>query len=159
MKQGIVKFSKEFVDPNTGLKEWYGYEGPVDELMETDKIQQAFKNAKEQVIAAKGYPNLLNPDEQNFMPPSPPPIIQKQPEDRSVGLTPELMASCEDVVTLQTFYLLVDRSKDIELKQVYKKRMEELVAKESKEIINTTETLSHLINESGLPYESLDNNK
>jgi len=55
MKQGIVKFSKEFVDPNTGLKEWYGYEGPVDEIIESEEIQKAFKYAKDQVMSAKGF--------------------------------------------------------------------------------------------------------
>lgn len=64
MKQGIVKFSKEFVDPYTGLKEWYSYEGPVGELLEGEDVQIAFKHARDQVIAAKAghpIPGHVNP--------------------------------------------------------------------------------------------------
>lgn len=158
MKTGIVKFSKEFVTP-TGTKEWVGLEMEYD--MSTECPRDVLTNAKtivEQWHKESNSQGLLD-NFNNFVPPGPPPIIQKQPEDRAIGLTPELITSCEDVVTLQSFYLLVVKSNRADLKEAYNKRKDELVAKESKEILDTTETLSLLINESGLPYESLDDNK
>lgn len=71
-----------------------------------------------------------------------PRVIEKEPEDRSIGLTPELLMSCEDLVTLQSFYLLVDKSSRVELKEAYNKRKSELVDKETKEILQATEAVA-----------------
>lgn len=46
MKQGTVKFSKEFITP-IGLKEWVGIEWPVD--FDNDNVMDAFNQAKKAV--------------------------------------------------------------------------------------------------------------
>lgn len=138
MKQGIVKFSKEFITP-TGLKEWLSLEWDVNEPFDEARAMETFMKVKEFVCSGQPSSQGLIDNLNNFVPPGPPPIIQKQPEDRLIGLTPELIASCEDIATLQTFYLLVDRSTDETLKIAYKNRKDQLVAKETKEILDATE--------------------
>lgn len=130
MKQGIVKFSKEFMTP-TGLKEWVGIEWPVD--FENDNVMGAFNQAKKAVCDFQLASSALS--EMTFggsVFPSqvgPSPIINRNPEDREVGLTPELLAGCSDIVVLQEFHMLVELSNRTDLKEAYEKREKELIAK------------------------------
>lgn len=141
MKQGIVKFSKEFVT-ETGLKEWMGLEWDVDTPFDEAKAMDVFTKVKNFVCNYKGNSQGVIDSQNNFVPPGPPPIIQKKPEDREVGLTPELLTGCQDLVTLQTFFMLVQKSDSQLLMDTYKKRKSELVAKETKEILEATNALS-----------------
>lgn len=136
MKQGIVKFSKEFITP-TGLKEWVGIEWPVD--FENDNVMGAFNQAKKAVCDFQLASGVLNDMLATQIGPEIPlPSIDRS-EDRRVGLTPELIMSCEDIVTLQSFYMLVEKSNRVDLKEAYDKRKIELVEKETKEILTATE--------------------
>lgn len=83
MKQGIVKFSKEFVTP-IGTKEWVGIEMEYD--MSTECPKDVLTNAKTIVEqwhkeSSASYPNLLNPDLQYAPGPSTElPVINKAEE-------------------------------------------------------------------------------
>lgn len=143
MKQGIVKFSKEFITP-TGLKEWVGIEWPVD--FENDNVMGAFNQAKKAVCDFQLASGVLNEMLATQIGPEIPlPSIDRS-EDRKVGLTPELISSCGDIVTLQTFYMLVDKSNSMELKHAYEKRKKELVTKETNEILAATNTHTNKLN-------------
>lgn len=134
MKQGIVKFSKEFVT-DTGLKEWAGIELPFNEERESgvDALRRA-ETIVNEYQRPKSYLMQYNMPYQTQSTPA-----GQLPEERQVGLTPELIMGCEDITTLQTFYLLVDKSNDETLKIVYNNRKAQLVAKETKEILSATE--------------------
>jgi len=149
MKQGIVKFSKEFKTITGNV--WLGVENEYD--MGTEDPIDVFKRAEETVNKYASMSGLLihfNYDG-SFVSPSPypadyttsnagPRVIEKNPEDREVGLNPELLMSCQDLVTLQTFYPLVFKltKGDDALKDAYNKRKSELVAKESKELLEVS---------------------
>lgn len=74
MKQGIVKFSKEFVTP-TGTKEWVGLEMEYD--MSTECPRDVLTNAKtivEQWHKESSSQGLID----NSIPPGAPPVINVQ---------------------------------------------------------------------------------
>ena len=134
MKKSIVKFSKEFIT-ETGLKEWVGINLRFNEEREsgTDALRRA-ETIVNEYQRPKGYIMQYNMPYQTQSTPA-----GQLPEERQVGLTPELIMGCEDITTLQTFYLLVDKSNDETLKIVYNNRKAQLVAKETKEILSATE--------------------
>lgn len=152
MKQGIVKFSKEFITP-TGLKEWVSLEWEVGEPFDEAKAMETFRKVKDFVCNAQPSSNgLLEYLDLGRLGSWPIPVVKKE-EDREVGLTPELIMGCGDITTLQSFYLLVDKSNRDDLKNAYAKRKQELVAKETKEILDATNALTKK------SFESLDDNK
>lgn len=109
MKQGTVKFSKEFITP-IGLKEWAGIELEYD--MNTECPQEVLTNAREIITGwhMSGSPGI--PD--NSIPPGPPPIIQVKPEDREIGLTPDQILSCNDLIVLETYRWLIKGKPELE---------------------------------------------
>lgn len=92
MKQGSVKFSKEFITP-IGLKEWVGIEYPVD--FEKDDIQEAFNYAKREVMKSQastlGVPISSLPG-----PPNEIPVINKAEE--RLGILIENAFSMEELL-------------------------------------------------------------
>lgn len=136
MKQGIVKFSKEFVT-DTGLKEWAGIELPFNEERESgvDALRRA-ETIVNEYQRSKSYIMQYNMPYQTQSAPA-----GQLPEERQVGLTPELLAGCSDLTVLQEFYMLVKLSNRVDLKEAYDKRKEELVAKEAKKIVDATNEL------------------
>lgn len=140
MKKGVVKFSKEFVT-EIGLKEWVGIEMEYD--MSSECPKEILTNAN---ILVNQWHSGQNP---HLQPQGPPPydgnsfpgprVIEVKPEDREIGLTPELIMTCNDIVSLQSFYMLVDKSNRVDLKEAYDKRKDELRIKETKEILDATE--------------------
>lgn len=148
MKQGVVKFSKEFVT-DTGLKEWAGIELPfneeresgVDALRRAETIVNEYQRPKSYIMHYNiTYQPQGNPGDE-------------LPEERQVGLTPELLTGCSDLTVLQEFYMLVKLSNRVDLKEAYDNRKAELVAKETKGILDATNSLSKK------SFESLDDNK
>lgn len=134
MKQGIVKFSKEFVT-DTGLKEWAGIELPFNEERESgvDALRRA-ETIVNEYQRPKSYLMQYNmPYQTQSMP------AGQLPEERQVGLTPELIMGCSDLTVLQEFHMLVQLSNRVDLKEAYDKRKGELVEKETKEILTATE--------------------
>lgn len=79
MKQGIVKFSKEFITP-TGLKEWLSLEWDVNEPFDEAKAMETFMKVKEFVCNSQsGGQGMIN----NSYAPGPPtelPVINKAEE-------------------------------------------------------------------------------
>lgn len=133
MKKSVVKFTKEFIT-ETGLKEWVGInlkfneerESGADALRRAETIVNEYQRPKSYIM-------------QYNIPYQTQSVSIHSPDERPVGLTPELIMSCQDITTLQTFYMLVDKSNSVDLKEAYSKRKDELVAKETKEILTATE--------------------
>lgn len=73
MKQGTVKFSKEFVTP-IGLHEWITLEWPVDEPFDEKKAMETFTKVKEFVCNYKSWP-IYDPIYSTTPPPTSAPII------------------------------------------------------------------------------------
>lgn len=134
MKQGTVKFSKEFITP-IGLKEWAGIEYPVD--FDTDNIQEAFNYAKGEVmksqVSSPGFPD-------NSIPLGPPPIIQVQQQEVRIGVLVDDIMSCKELAVLDSYRLMVRGSE--ELTAAYNKRRSEIVGTEVNEIIKRTDELT-----------------
>ncbi len=118
MKQGIVKFSKEFIT-NTGLKEWVGIEWPVD--FENDNVIGAFNQAKKAVCDFQLASNATSIES---IPPYPPSVIQVKPEEREIGLTPESIMSSPDLKVLETYRWLIKGKPELE--RAYILRYDEL---------------------------------
>lgn len=60
MKQGIVKFSKEFITP-TGLKEWLSLEWEVGEPFDEAKAMETFIKVKEFVCNSQPKESIYAP--------------------------------------------------------------------------------------------------
>lgn len=78
-----------------------------------------------------------------------PRIIEKNPEDREIGVTVESIMSCQDIVTLQTYYMLVEKLGKQELKEAYAFRKSQLVTNETKAILAATNALTGEFNKTG----------
>lgn len=79
MKQGIVKFSKEFITP-TGLKEWLSLEWDVNEPFDEAKAMETFMKVKEFVCNSQSGGNVLNDNSYAPAPSTELPVINKAEE-------------------------------------------------------------------------------
>lgn len=137
MKQGIVKFSKEFVT-EIGTKEWVGLELSFD--MDSESAVTVLARAEtivNEYQRPKSYIMQYNMPYQTQSTPT-----GELPDERQPGLTPELIMSCSDLTTLQSFYLLVKGSNRVDLKEAYDQRKNELVKRETDELFEATEAFS-----------------
>lgn len=135
MKQGIVKFSKEFVTA-TGLKEWASIDYPVEfDGLNDDKIAaEGFIKAEAMVMSHQAKKSYLMHYEITYTPSvAPSQEIPVYKEDRTIGVTVDVLYSCTDLATLDAYRLIV-KGKD-DLQSAYDKHRKILVAKESKKII------------------------
>lgn len=135
MKQGTVKFSKEFITP-IGLKEWVTLEWPIDESFDEKKAMETFIKVKEFVCNYK--PDVQAVSNQWF--PAPPydlpnistanppflPVIDKS-EERPIGITVDDIMSCQELPILESYKLLVRGKKELEL--AYNQRHSQLITK------------------------------
>lgn len=120
MKQGIIKFSKEFITP-TGLKEWAGAEYPVD--FETDNIQKAFDYVRSEVENSQKDKHHTQDTPAGDMPV---PVIQVQKEEKAAGLYIADIMSCDSLKVLESYKKLIIGNK--ELTNAYEKRRNEILA-------------------------------
>lgn len=145
MKQGIVKFSKEFITP-TGLKEWVTLEWPVDEPFDEAKAMDTFTRVKEFVCNyQKGQDALQDinvgwPNYSSQVPPSPPSVInvQRTSEDTRIAELVRDIYACTQLDGdngLWSYSKLATTCKEAELayevmgKKLRKKESDELLAK------------------------------
>lgn len=142
MKQGLVKFSKEFITP-TGLKEWVTLEWDVNVPFDEKKAMETFSKVKEFVC---NYQSSYPVFQEYSSPLVPSPTIQLNTE-REIGVKPEDIMSCQDLKTLETYRLIMKGNSELE--EAYNLRRGVLVRKESQEILDKTNKY----------YESLDDNK
>lgn len=135
MKQGTVKFSKEFITP-IGLKEWIGIELQYD--METECAQDVITNAREIITGWHKSSNPGIPD--TSIPTGPPPIIQVQQQEIRIGILVEDIMSCKELAVLDSYRLMVRGSE--ELTAAYNKRRSEIVGTEVNELIRRADELT-----------------
>lgn len=142
MKIDRVKYTAHYDEFGTLKDQWIGLEGQIDDaespeskLDEIKAITERWYQKQNPFLQQQGPPVY---DGNSFPGPR---IIETKPEDREVGLTPELITSCEDMVTLETFFKLIKMSNRVDLSEAYDKRKEELRQKEIKEILTATDAL------------------
>lgn len=133
MKQGLVKFSKEFITP-IGLKEWVGIEYPVD--FDNKDALEAFAKAESMVNEYQRSKEQIQYYPQAYGNSTPIQVIDKKTEDREIGVKPEDIMSCQDLKTLKTYRLLIKGNSELE--KAYNLRRDVLVRKESQEILDKT---------------------
>lgn len=121
MKQGLVKFSKEFVT-ETGLKEWAGIELPFNEERESgvDALRRA-ETIVNEYQRSKNYLVQYDIHRQSNEAP-----LGDLSEGRPIGVTTDDIKSCMDIEVLRSYKFIV-RSID-ELRDAYQKREKELMA-------------------------------
>lgn len=144
MRIDRVKYTAHYDEFGVLKDQWIGMEAEIDDMEDAKKQLSAIKELTDSWYKSNTPPFLAPPapyDGNSFPGPR---IIEKSPEERQVGLTPELIMGCEDIVTLQTFYPLIFKltKSDDDLKNAYNKRKDELVAKETKEILDATNALT-----------------
>ena len=125
-----VKFSKEFITP-IGLKEWVTLDWDVDVPFDEKKAMEALSRVKEFVCNYQGNGQVILDDSRpsgsglyQSVPPGPPPIIQVNAGDREVGVTVESIMSCQDLVTLDTYKLIIRGNHELTI--AYELRREQL---------------------------------
>lgn len=140
MRIDRIKYTAHFDEFGMIRDQWIGMEASLDDTEVPGKQLDAIKAETEEWYR-KQNPHLpqQSPPIYNGNSFPGPRVIEVKPEDRAVGLTPELISSCNDIVTLQTFFMLVEKSNRVDLKEAYNKRKDELVKKETKEILDATE--------------------
>lgn len=145
MKIDRVKYTAHYDEFGTLKDQWIGLEGQIDD---TESPESKLDEIK--AITERWY-QKNNPHPGTQMPPmnfagqvyGNPRIIETKPEDREIGLTPELIASCEDMVMLESFYKLVKMSNQVDLNEAYDKRKGELRQKEISEILAAADALKN----------------
>lgn len=147
MRIDRVKYTAHYDEFGVLKDQWIGLEGQIDDTEIPEKKLDEIKSITESWYR-KQNPHLQPPPMFNGTPyDQGPRVIEKKPEDREIGLTPELIMSCSSIEVLQDFYKLVEWSKKPELKEAYDKRKGELVSKETKEILDTTNALTDKANQ------------
>jgi hypothetical protein len=137
MKQGVVKFSKEFRTLSGNV--WLGIENEYD--MNTESPIDVFRRAEavvQQYAKASGLVyecdlNALTPDLHVL------PTITSQLEEPQIGVTPEVIMSCNDLHTIDSYRLIIKGKEELE--SAYAIRRKQIVAGEVKDILDRTEKL------------------
>jgi len=95
MKQGTVKFSKEFITP-IGLKEWVTLDWEVGVPFDSQKAMETFTSVKEFVC---NYQTSTPGFSDNSIPPGPPPVItvERTSEDTRIAELIRDIYACTEI--------------------------------------------------------------
>lgn len=141
MKIDRVKYTAHYDEYGQLKDQWIGLEAAIDDTEDAKRQLTAIKELTESWYKSNTTPMPAPPSvDAMHQVYGPPRVIQQESKDLEPGLTPELLMSCTDIVSLQAFYKLVfELSNRVDLMVAYNKRKEELVAEEAKEILEKTE--------------------
>lgn len=134
---GIVKFSKEFIT-STGLKEWVSLEWDVDVPFDGDKAMGIFEKVKEFVMNSLSMPDSLIVYDPTMIPEIQ--VCENNPYKSYGNLVTDIL-SCNDIVTIDSYRLIVSVKGYEKEKEAYDKRRAEIVKQESQEIIDKADAL------------------
>lgn len=123
MKQGIIKYSQEFVMPN-GLKRWLGVEYPID-----------FANEKEMEVFAKIEAMVNGFNESSVPDVVPEPIIRVENPYSATGNLETDIKSCKTIKMIDEYRLIVNAKGFEWALDVWRERRAELVKIESDALI------------------------
>jgi len=107
-------------------KKWVGFEATVEE--DDDPIKALHK--LEEIIHSYHSSTHRNSTSNDL------PVIQVNQEKRNIGITTEVLLSCNDLKSIDIYKGLIKGSETLE--KAYMKRREELVEIESQDILNKT---------------------
>lgn len=116
MKEGIVKYSEEFVN-SVGLKKWRGIELPFD--MNTENPLDVFAKAERIVVQSQGNSKEVVFEGASI------PVIQIDKEEKATGLYIEDIMSCKSVKVLDAYASLVANNE--KLKEAWERRRSQLL--------------------------------
>jgi len=105
MKEGIVKYSEEFVN-SVGLKKWRGIELPFD--MKSEDPLDVFARAESIVIRSQANMKEVQVDNVSI------PVIQVQKEEKAIGLYVEDIMSCKSILVLDTYRPLIKDNTELQ---------------------------------------------
>lgn len=126
MKKGTASFSKEFVNPISGLKEWVRVEMEFD-MSSGETATGTLDKCKQEVCGFQMASNVLNEIELGL--PSRDgsyPVIQKESEDIRIGLSVDDIMSCGSVTVLGVYKKIIDKLGRDDLRAAHSIRYEEL---------------------------------
>jgi hypothetical protein len=89
---------------------------------------------RSQELVQQWYNSKNIPFENNSVPPGPPPVIQVRAEDRAIGVTVDDIKSCQDLVTLDSYRIIIRGKADLE--KAFMERRPELVKRESNQLLD-----------------------
>lgn len=139
MRIDRVKYTAHYDEYGQLKDQWIGMEAEINADEDPKKQLTAIKELTESWYKSNTTPMPAPPHvDAMHQVYGPPRVIQQESKDLEPGLTPELLMSCTDIVSLQSFYKLVELSKDETLKIAYNNRKKQLVAKETKEILDAS---------------------
>ncbi len=139
LKKGTVKFSKEFKTMTgnvwLGLENEYdmGSEDPIEVFKRAEHTIQEYAKASGLVVYFDSNSNVLNPDFH------PLPVITSYNEEPQIGVTPEVIMSCQELAVIDSYRLLIKGKPDLE--SAYETRRKQIVAGEISDIMKRTEDL------------------
>lgn len=134
-----IKFTAHYDEFGNLKDQWIGMEAAIDDTetpeRQLDKIKVMVDNwyKANNIQINGGYPNALSPDYAL-------PTITSHSAEPQIGVTPEVIMSCQDLVTLDSYRLLIKGKEDLEL--AYSKRRKEIVDEEVNSILDRTGKLS-----------------
>lgn len=146
MRIDRVKYTQHY-DEFGNLKDvWVGMDGSLDNAEVPEAQLDKIKKITEQWYQSR------HPQASGQCPPMHfagsvigPRVIEVKPEDRTPGITVEDIKSCNELVVIDSYKLIVNMKGNEMLKDAWKIRREEIVAKEVKEILDATNALTEQI--------------
>lgn len=108
-----VKYTAHYDEFGNLKAQWIGMEAAIDDTetpeKQLDKIKamtESWYRANNTHINADGYPNLLNPDYAL-------PTITSHSSEPQIGVTPEVIMSCKDLTTLDSYKFIIKGKPDL----------------------------------------------
>jgi len=141
MKTGTIKYSREI--KNIAGNVWLGIENEYD--MNSEDPKAVFKKAEEAVNEFAIQSGLILQFNNDSIPQATPIAeiqVEKKSEDIRIGVIVQDIMSCNDLIVLDSYKLMVMQpGKDI-LKGAYEERRRQIIEMETKDIFDRTNKLT-----------------
>jgi len=135
MRIDRVKYTAHYDEYGNVKDQWVGLEAVIDDTESPERQLDAIKKITDQWYKANNPHVQFEGTYIGGHATQQPPVLYSQSEPE-IGVTPEVIMSCNDLVTIDSYRLIIKGKGELEA--AYVKRRAEIVDAEKKEILNRT---------------------